>query len=110
MRKCHFYVGHQWVIVNISTNRLTGKSQTKKTSLYDSKTLLVSFPMKMINLAWVMLVLFLPVTTAAEAELPSELAAAIKDADFTTDHIGLFIQGVEKLKGRNPLPDLSLPR
>ena len=41
------------------------------------------------------LVFFLPVTAAAEAGLPSELAAAIKDADFTTDGIGLFIQGVE---------------
>ena len=70
----------------------------KKTSLYDSKTLLVSFAMKMIHLVWVMLVSFLPVPTAAEAELPSELAVAIKDADFTTDRIGLFIQGVEDSK------------
>jgi D-alanyl-D-alanine carboxypeptidase/D-alanyl-D-alanine-endopeptidase (penicillin-binding protein 4) len=56
---------------------------------------MVSFAMKMMQLVWVILVLFLPVTAAAEAELPSELAAAIKGADFSTDRIGLFIQGVE---------------
>ncbi|NNL06731.1 MAG: D-alanyl-D-alanine carboxypeptidase/D-alanyl-D-alanine-endopeptidase [Gammaproteobacteria bacterium] len=39
-----------------------------------------------------------PVTAAAEAELPAELAAAIKDADFTTDGIGLLIQGVDNDK------------
>ena len=44
------------------------------------------------------LVLYPPVTVAAETELPPELAVAIKDADFTTDHIGLFIQGVEDSK------------
>ncbi len=54
---------------------------------------MVSFAMKMIRLVWVILVLFLPVTAAAEAELPSELAVAIKGADFTTDRIGL-IKGV----------------
>ena len=56
---------------------------------------MVSFAMKFIHLVWVVFVLFPPVTAAAEAELPSELAAAIKDADFSTDGIGLFIQGVE---------------
>ena len=59
---------------------------------------MVSFAMKIVHSAWVILVLFLPVTAAAEAELPSELAVAIKDADFTTDRIGLFIQGVEDRK------------
>jgi D-alanyl-D-alanine carboxypeptidase/D-alanyl-D-alanine-endopeptidase (penicillin-binding protein 4) len=56
---------------------------------------MVSFAIKIIHFVCVILVLFPPVTAAAEAELPSELAAAINDADFTTDHIGLFIQGVE---------------
>ena len=56
---------------------------------------MVSFAMKIIHLVWMILVLSLPVTAAAEAELPSELVAAIKGADFTTDRIGLFIQGVE---------------
>ncbi|UCB54574.1 MAG: D-alanyl-D-alanine carboxypeptidase/D-alanyl-D-alanine-endopeptidase [Thiotrichales bacterium] len=51
--------------------------------------------MKVLNLVWVVLLLFPPVTAAAEAGLPSELAAAIKDTDFTTDGIGLFIQGVD---------------
>ena len=53
--------------------------------------------MKIVHLVWMILVLSLPVTAAveAEAELPSELVAAIKGADFTTDRIGLFIQGVE---------------
>ena len=51
--------------------------------------------MKIVPLVWAILVLFLPVTAAGEAELPSELAAAIKRADFTTDRIGLFIQSVE---------------
>jgi D-alanyl-D-alanine carboxypeptidase/D-alanyl-D-alanine-endopeptidase (penicillin-binding protein 4) len=51
--------------------------------------------MKIVNLFWMILLLFPPVAAAAEAELPSELAAAIKDADFTTDGIGLFIQGVD---------------
>ena len=55
---------------------------------------MVSFTMKIVHLACAILVLFTPVTAAADAELPSELAAAIKDADFTTDGIGLFIQGV----------------
>jgi len=54
--------------------------------------------MKIIHLVWVILVLFTPVPAAAEAELPSELAAAIKDADFSTDGIGLFIQGVDNEK------------
>jgi len=95
MRKCQFYVGQQWVIAIISTNHVTGKILTRKTSLYDSKTLSVSFAMKIVPLVWAILVLFLPVTAAGEAELPSELAAAIKRADFTTDRIGLFIQSVE---------------
>ena len=51
--------------------------------------------MKILTPVWAILVLFLPVTAVAEGELPAELAAAIKDADFTTDRIGLFIQGVE---------------
>ena len=59
---------------------------------------MVSFAMKIVHSAWVILVLFLPVTAAAEAALPSELAVAIKGADFTTDGIGLFIQGVEDNK------------
>ena len=54
--------------------------------------------MKIVHSAWMILVLFLPVTAAAEAALPSELAVAIKGADFTTDGIGLFIQGVEDSK------------
>ena len=54
--------------------------------------------MKLVHSAWVIIVLFLPVIAAAEAALPSELAVAIKDADFTTDGIGLFIQGVEDNK------------
>ena len=54
--------------------------------------------MKIIHLVWVILVLFTPVPAAAEAELPPELAAAIKDADFSTDGIGLFIQGVDNEK------------
>ena len=58
-------------------------------------TRMVSFAMKIVHLVWVVLVLVTPVNAAAEAELPSELAAAIKDADFTTDGIGLFIQGVD---------------
>jgi D-alanyl-D-alanine carboxypeptidase/D-alanyl-D-alanine-endopeptidase (penicillin-binding protein 4) len=56
---------------------------------------MVSFAMKIIHFFFVILVLLPPVNAAAEAELPSELAAAIKDADFTTDGIGLFIQGVD---------------
>ena len=56
---------------------------------------MVSFAMKIVHLVWVVLVLVTPVNAAAKAELPSELAAAIKDADFTTDGIGLFIQGVD---------------
>jgi len=59
---------------------------------------MLSIPMKIKHLVWVILVLVPPVAAAAEAELPSELAVAIKDADFTTDHIGLFIQGVEDSK------------
>ena len=59
-----------------------------------------SFAMKMIPLVWAILVLFLPVTATAEAELPSELAVAIKGADFTTDRNSLFIQGVEESIGR----------
>ena len=54
--------------------------------------------MKIVQSAWVILLLFLPVTATAEAALPSELAVAIKGADFTTDGIGLFIQGVEDNK------------
>ena len=54
--------------------------------------------MKIIHLVWVILVLFTPVPAAAEAELPPELAAAIKDADFSSDGIGLFIQGVDNEK------------
>lgn len=54
--------------------------------------------MKIIPLVWVILVLFTPVPAAAEAELPPELAAAIKDADFSSDGIGLFIQGVDNEK------------
>jgi D-alanyl-D-alanine carboxypeptidase/D-alanyl-D-alanine-endopeptidase (penicillin-binding protein 4) len=54
--------------------------------------------MKIISLVWAVLALFLPVTTTAEAELPSGLAAAIKDANFTPDRIGLFIQGVDDTK------------
>ena len=54
--------------------------------------------MKIIRLVWVILVLFTPVPAAAEAELPPELAAAIKDADFSSDGIGLFIQGVDNEK------------
>jgi D-alanyl-D-alanine carboxypeptidase/D-alanyl-D-alanine-endopeptidase (penicillin-binding protein 4) len=56
---------------------------------------MLSIPMKITHLVWAILVLFPPVTAAAEAELPPELAAAIKDADFSTDGIGLFIQGVD---------------
>ena len=56
---------------------------------------MISFAMKFIHFIWVVLVFVPPVTAAAEAELPSELAAAIKDAEFTTDGIGLFIQGVD---------------
>ena len=56
---------------------------------------MVSFAMKIIHLVWMILVLFLPVTAAAEAELPSELEVAIKSTGFTTDHISLFIQGVD---------------
>jgi D-alanyl-D-alanine carboxypeptidase/D-alanyl-D-alanine-endopeptidase (penicillin-binding protein 4) len=59
---------------------------------------MVSFAMKIIHLVWVILVLFTPVPAAAEAELPPELAAAIKDADFSSDGIGLFIQGVDNEK------------
>ena len=59
-------------------------------------TRMVSFAMKIVHSAWVILVLFLPVAAAAEAALPSELAVAIKGADFTTDGIGLFIQGDRK--------------
>jgi D-alanyl-D-alanine carboxypeptidase/D-alanyl-D-alanine-endopeptidase (penicillin-binding protein 4) len=59
---------------------------------------MVSFAMKIIHLVWVILVLFTPVPAAAEAELPPELAAAIKDADFSSDGIGLFIQGVDDEK------------
>lgn len=59
---------------------------------------MVSFAMKIIPLVWVILVLFTPVPAAAEAELPPELAAAIKDADFSSDGIGLFIQGVDNEK------------
>ena len=59
---------------------------------------MVSFAMKIIHLVWMILVLSLPVTAAAEAELPPELAAAIKDADFSSDGIGLFIQGVDNEK------------
>ena len=59
---------------------------------------MVSFAMKIIRLVWVILVLFTPVPAAAEAELPPELAAAIKDADFSSDGIGLFIQGVDNEK------------
>ncbi|MGB5279453.1 MAG: D-alanyl-D-alanine carboxypeptidase, partial [Gammaproteobacteria bacterium] len=51
--------------------------------------------------------LFLPVTAAAEAELPSELAVAIKGANFTPDRIGLFIQGVEDT---NPLVAFNADR
>ncbi|MGB5282202.1 MAG: D-alanyl-D-alanine carboxypeptidase/D-alanyl-D-alanine-endopeptidase [Arenicellales bacterium] len=54
--------------------------------------------MKIIHLVWVILVLFTPVPAAAGAELPPELAAAIKDADFSSDGIGLFIQGVDNEK------------
>ena len=56
---------------------------------------MLSIPMKIKHLVWTILVLFPTFIAAAEAELPSELAAAIKDADFTTDGIGLFIQGVD---------------
>lgn len=59
---------------------------------------MVSFAMKIIHLVWVILVLFTPVPAAAGAELPPELAAAIKDADFSSDGIGLFIQGVDNEK------------
>ena len=59
---------------------------------------MVSFAMKTIHLVWVILVLFTPVPAAAETELPPELAAAIKDADFSSDGIGLFIQGVDNEK------------
>ena len=59
---------------------------------------MVTFAMKIIHLVWVILVLFTPVPAAAEAELPPELAAAIKDADFSSDGIGLFIQGVDNEK------------
>jgi len=59
---------------------------------------MVSFAMKIVQSAWAISVLFLPVTAAAEAALPAELAVAIKGADFTTDGIGLFIQGVEDNK------------
>ena len=59
---------------------------------------MVSFAMKIIHLVWVILVLFTPVPAAAEAELPPELTAAIKDADFSSDGIGLFIQGVDNEK------------
>ncbi|MGB5604661.1 MAG: D-alanyl-D-alanine carboxypeptidase, partial [Gammaproteobacteria bacterium] len=51
--------------------------------------------------------LSLPVTAAAEAELPSELAVAIKGANFTPDRIGLFIQGVEDT---NPLVAFNADR
>ena len=54
--------------------------------------------MKIIHLVWVILVLFTPVPAAAGAELPPELAAAIKDADFSSDGIGLFIQSVDNEK------------
>ena len=54
--------------------------------------------MKIIRLVWVILVLLTPVPAAAGAELPPELAAAIKDADFSSDGIGLFIQGVDNEK------------
>jgi len=40
---------------------------------------IVSFAMKIIHFFCVILVLFPPVTAAAEAELPSELAAAINE-------------------------------
>ncbi len=63
--------------------------------------------MKMIYLVWAILVSFLPVTATAEAELPSELAVAIKSAGFTTDRIGLFIQRVEDNK---PLVSLNADR
>ena len=59
---------------------------------------MVSLVMKLIHRFWVVFVFYAPVTAAAEAELPSELAAAIKDADFSTDGIGLFIQGVDNEK------------
>ena len=59
---------------------------------------MVSFAMKIIHLVWVILVLFTPVPAAAGAELPPALAAAIKDADFSSDGIGLFIQGVDNEK------------
>ena len=59
---------------------------------------MVSFAMKIIHLVWVILVLFTPVPAAAGAELPPELAAAIKDADFSSDGIGLFIQSVDNEK------------
>ena len=59
---------------------------------------MVTFAMKIIHLVWVILVFFTPVPAAAEAELPPELAAAIKDADFSSDGIGLFIQGVDNEK------------
>ena len=54
--------------------------------------------MKPVDLVRVILVFFLPVAAVAQAELPPELAAAIKDADFTTDGVGLFIQGVDDEK------------
>ena len=54
--------------------------------------------MKILSLVWAILALVRPATTAAEAEQPSGLAAAIKDANFTPDRIGLFIQGVEDTK------------
>ena len=60
--------------------------------------LLLPITMKIIHLVWVILVLFTPVPAAAEPELPPELAAAIKDADFSSDGIGLFIQGVDNEK------------
>ena len=54
--------------------------------------------MKIIHLVWVILVLFTPVPAAAGEGLPPELAAAIKDADFSSDGIGLLIQGVDNEK------------
>ena len=60
--------------------------------------LLVSFVMKSVRRVWLIVALFLPVTAAGGTALPVELAKAVKGADFTTDRIGLFIQGVEDNK------------
>ena len=52
--------------------------------------------MKKCSVLWtIVFFLFLPVTAPAGNALPSELAAAIKDAGFNYDGIGLYIQAVD---------------